>query len=168
MPAERSPLVAYGTIRIRVEPSCAVHARGGVVRLAGVEEPALVREDVRAEGGRTGPDARGAGGGGGAAGVGAPLRRLRLRPPPRSRPVGTPIGTPVVKVVVVHRTRTLAPAVDAAVAVFVAAVVALARSDRRGRRPRAEVVPGQQRGRGGFASCVVPRVFKVVKIVVVG
>ena len=49
MPAERSPLVAYGTIRIRVEPSGAVHARGGVVRLAGVEEPALVREDARAE-----------------------------------------------------------------------------------------------------------------------
>ena len=117
MPAEPRPLVATESESASNLP--APYARRGVVRLAGVEEPALVREDAR----RTRTDRsrrtrrrrrrrrRG---------VGAPLRRLRLRPPPRSRPVGTPIGTPVVKVVVVHRTRTLAPAVDAAVAVFVA------------------------------------------------
>ena len=161
MPAEPSPLFS-DDVPIRVEPSGAVHAWGGVVRLAGIEEPALVREDASAERGRTGPNARGASGGGGAAGVGAPLRRLRLRPPPpRSRPVGTPVGTPVV----VRRTRTLAPVARApVVAVFVAAVVALARSDRRGRRPRAEVVPGQQRV---IAARVVARVV-VVEIVVLG
>ena len=165
MPAEPSPLRA-DDVPIRVEPSGAVHARGGVVRLAGIEEPALVREDAAPN--ADGPVHTHAAPAAAAAPRGR--RATRAAPPAASSSFATrrrPRRHPRRHPVVVRRTRTLAPVARApVVAVFVAAVVALARSDRRGRRPRAEVVPGQQRG--FHAGCVVAELVVVVEIVVLG
>ena len=126
MPAEPRPLIAVSDVR--VEPTAAVHTRRGIVRLAGVQEPPHIREDIGAELVLTGPQTRRSARAHRAPRVRAPLRRLRVN-----------LRRPVFPV----RVRLVDDVVDLG-SWF--AVVAFARSNRRRRRPRAEVVPRRECG----------------------